>query len=100
MKAKRVDTWDYQYTFSMWNNDGLAILPNINMISNIGFGADATHTFGESEFANMPRYDIINISHPSEVVQNKEADDFTSKLMFNKKSIFERVVSKIKRLLK
>jgi hypothetical protein len=100
MKAKKIDTWDYQWTFCMWNNDGLAILPNANMISNIGFGVDATHTFGESEHANMPTFDIVLTNHPVVIIKNKEADDFTFKHHFALKPFSVRVINKIKRILK
>jgi len=42
-------------------NSGLSILPNKNVISNIGFGPDpdATHTMNlESEQSKIPRYEI------------------------------------------
>lgn len=100
MKKQLINTWDYQWTFTLWNNKQLTILPNINMIENVGFGADATHTTGESEFANLKAYELELKNHPKEVLQNKEADDFTSKNMFSKKSFFERVVNKLKRILK
>jgi len=100
MKEKKIDTWDYQYTFAMWNNDGLAILPNLNMISNIGFVADATHTFGESEHANMPKFELTMKNHPTEIVKNKEADDYTFQTHFAPKPFLIRVINKIKRLLK
>jgi hypothetical protein len=100
MKAKKIDTWDYQWTFCVWNNNGLAILPNKNMISNIGFGADATHTTGDSEFSKLIAHELILKTHPSHVRINKEADDFTSKLMFEKKSFFYRVINKIIRVIK
>jgi hypothetical protein len=38
------DTWDYQWQFAVLKNSGLIACPSVNMISNIGFGADATHT--------------------------------------------------------
>jgi len=37
--------WDYQWTYCLFKNNGLAIFPNKNLVSNIGFGPDATHTF-------------------------------------------------------
>ena len=40
-----VDYWDYQWTFSCWLHGGLTCVPSINLVSNIGFGPDATHTF-------------------------------------------------------
>lgn len=50
--------WDYQWVYSCWSQGGLAILPNINLVSNIGFGYDARHTIGESPIANLPTADI------------------------------------------
>jgi len=42
--AGSIDTWDYQRLFTMWQHDGLSIFPRNNMVANLGFGADATHT--------------------------------------------------------
>lgn len=100
MKDKKIDTWDYQWTFTLWNQNQLTILPNVNMISNVGFGADATHTTGESEFSKLIAQNLIITKHPLEIERDIDADNFTSKLMFNKKSIFARVVHKITRLIK
>ena len=36
--------WDHQWIFALWNNSGLAVMPSKNLVSNIGFGDDATHT--------------------------------------------------------
>lgn len=99
MKEKKIDTWDYQWTFTLWNQNQLTILPNVNMISNVGFGADATHTTGESEFSKLTAHDLIIRKHPLKVERDMEADDFTSKLMFSEKSFFARVINKIKRMI-
>ena len=47
----KVDTWDFQWMLACWFQNGLAILPNVNLVSNIGFGADATHTFSSNSTA-------------------------------------------------
>jgi hypothetical protein len=39
-----IDTWDFQWTFSCWLHGGLAILPAVNLVENIGFDKCATHT--------------------------------------------------------
>lgn len=39
-----LDTWDYQWALSRWQRDGLALVPQRNLVTNIGFGRDATHT--------------------------------------------------------
>jgi hypothetical protein len=100
MKQQKINTWDYQWTFTLWNNEQLTILPNVNLIKNIGFGADATHTTGESELSNMEHFEMVLKSHPKEVVQNEKADDLTSKQIFGQKSFLARVVNKIKWLSK
>jgi hypothetical protein len=41
--AGRVDTWDYQWQFAVLLNEGLVIIPNSNLVSNIGYGDDSTH---------------------------------------------------------
>lgn len=38
------DTWDYPWVFTCLINNGLTVLPNKNLIKNIGFNAEATHT--------------------------------------------------------
>lgn len=43
---KNVDTWDYQWAYTRHKNNGLACVPKYSLIENIGFGDDATHTFG------------------------------------------------------
>lgn len=43
-KKGLIDTWDYQWVFSVWKNNGVSIMPNTNLVSNIGFDEHATHT--------------------------------------------------------
>lgn len=100
IKAKKVDTWDYQYTFSMWKYDGLAILPNVNMISNIGFGADATHTTKEGILSNVSRFDLFLKHHPTHIYQNIEADQHVFYSYFSNKSFISKIINKIKKLVK
>lgn len=54
-----INTWDYQYLYTMWKQGGLSILPNVNLISNIGFGANATHTASfDPRIAELPLEEI------------------------------------------
>ncbi|WKL45998.1 nucleotide-diphospho-sugar transferase [Flavobacterium pectinovorum] len=78
-KQGKINTWDYQYFFSNLVNGFLSIIPNHNMISNIGFNAGGTHTFDLNSplsnvaFGEMPK-DIIE---PSNMYQNRIADNYT-----------------------
>jgi hypothetical protein len=73
--AGEIDTWDYQWTFASWAGDGLAIHPHVNLVSNIGFGADATHTLGDSHLAARAATAMaFPMVHPASVVADAEAD--------------------------
>lgn len=39
-----IDTWDFQWYYHCWIRNGLGITPARNLVSNIGFREDATHT--------------------------------------------------------
>ena len=74
----KIDTWDYQWSFHLMINRMLTILPHVNLVSNIGFNRDATHTTGESRFNNMGRGHIrFPLMHPSNVARNVSADKYT-----------------------
>jgi hypothetical protein len=54
-----IDTWDYAWGFARHRNSALSVVPSRNLITNIGFGAEATHTDNEdSELAELPRYEL------------------------------------------
>lgn len=71
----KIDTWDHQWTFNVFSHKGVSIIPNKNLVSNIGFGFNATHTKNDSVFANNPTFKMdLPLTHPSEVKIDKEAD--------------------------
>lgn len=72
--------WDYQFYFSCWEHHQLAICPSVNLVSNVGYGEDATHTKSEgSDLLSMKTQLIIPISHPKQVEHKKQIDDFMMK---------------------
>lgn len=92
----KVDTWDYQWTFSLHQQNGLSIIPNVNLVSNIGFGEGATHTTeSENVFANVPTVEFDELVHPTFVIPDIAADELTFKL--ENPSIVERVFKVIRR---
>ena len=44
----RTDIWDHQWFYAMMRHRSLALLPAANLVSNIGYGSDATHTIGNA----------------------------------------------------
>jgi hypothetical protein len=75
------DTWDYQWTFTCLANGGLTALPNNNLVKNIGYGKDATHTTNEP-FSTSIDNPLPDIKHPQFVLRNARADFYTAKKRF------------------
>lgn len=94
------NTWDYQWTYRMWYNNGLAILPKRNLITNIGFDETATHTIDKTSWlANLETYEIDIPKLKEPIKQNKKADLFTSRKVFYIRSAGRKILSEIKRVL-
>ncbi|WP_448266997.1 glycosyltransferase family 2 protein [Nostoc sp. DSM 114159] len=92
-------TWDYQWTFACWMQGSLSIIPNVNLISNVGVGADATHFTSNQEFSfiNMPIQAMeFPLKHPPFIVRNVEADNFIQKTVYKATTldIFKEEVKK------
>ena len=49
----KIDTWDYQWLYTIIRKNGLAICPNVNLVKNIGFSLDATHTQYETTWNQL-----------------------------------------------
>jgi len=71
-----IDSWAYPWTASVWCRGGLTATPNVNLVTNIGFGEDATHTRGTGDRHVLPRRALGNFTHPVDVERNLRADDF------------------------
>jgi len=70
-----IDTWDYQWLFAVWLQRGLVAVPNVNLVSNIGFGPRATHTKdGYCAYAALQTSPLGNLYHPRVVERHLEAD--------------------------
>jgi hypothetical protein len=102
-----VNTWDYQWTHTCWRQGGLSIVPAKNLVSNIGFGPDATHTTDvEGSRALLPTYSLGEISHPTTLEIYQLADEYDFDFVYGGAQMKKddqliarsrRVASKIKR---
>lgn len=98
VRSNRIDTWDYQWQYWCWYYNGLSITPNINLVSNIGFGIDSTHTKQENSIqSNMPSHPINReLKHPSVIKINKKADRYTFNKIFKSRKNLRYYLSLIK----
>ncbi|TWR23923.1 nucleotide-diphospho-sugar transferase [Mucilaginibacter achroorhodeus] len=84
VKAGKIDTWDYQLGIMNFFNNSLSVIPNVNLITNIGFGVSSTHTHNaEDRNANVPALPLGDIVHPKYMVPQKKADEATLIYDFN-----------------
>jgi hypothetical protein len=86
---KNGDVWDYQWEFTVYSNSGLCIVPEVNLVRNIGFGADATHTFNlHDKKAKVYEQEIeFPLRHPKFVIRDVESDRrYFNKMMRDKAS--------------
>lgn len=83
-----IDTWDYQWSFVRMIN-GVSIVPKVNLIQNLGFGADATHTTDPGNpMAKVSAGRIrFPLKHPTSFIVDRERDQAWEKLAFRRRSI-------------
>jgi hypothetical protein len=93
MEKHEIDTWDYQWIYAIFQNDGLCINPANNLISNIGFGQGALHTTNlTSPFNNQRRYEIAELKHPSKIKINEQAVRAIQSFMFGVEPLWQEII--------
>lgn len=98
----KINTWDYPWTYTIWKYKGLSVYPKNNMVKNIGLNRhDATHTTGESKFANMKQYELKHpLMYQKEIVRNKFLDIRNFNTTTRQKNIYLRISNKLLSLYK
>jgi len=94
----KINTWDYQWIFSCWIQNGISILPNVNLVKNIGFDGNATHTKNKNKQADLPANSIdFPLKNPDFIIIDNDADSRTQVLM-QKMNILYRIKDKIQNI--
>lgn len=96
-----IDTWDYQWVYTIWKNKGLCVIPNQNLVTNIGFDGTGTHTLVKTDVANMPTTSIISnqIKHPPLVKVNEAAVVYAFRKLYRLPSWFQNKIHGLKKRL-
>jgi hypothetical protein len=96
-----VDYWDYQWIFNCWAQYGLGVVPDTNLVQNIGFGGEATHTkLVNDTRVNLPVAQMaFPLRHPPYVVRDREAERLLFERLFsrdrNRMSLYRRMRRKL-----
>ncbi|WP_299456782.1 nucleotide-diphospho-sugar transferase [uncultured Microscilla sp.] len=83
---KSVDTWDYQWFFTIWIHQGISLISTKNLVKNVGFGEDATHTTnvqGVIERLQIDTQSIEKVAHLDKTEVNRKADMITFQTYFS-----------------
>ncbi len=94
---QKKSSWDKQWYLSVRKQNGLAILPNINLVTNIGTSDDATHTKEPLRFSNLPAKQMVfTLIHPKIIIRHRLADFFTNRDIFGgsfKRLVFQKLLN-------
>ena len=90
----KIDTWDTQWFYTCLFNNGLCIVPKVNLISNIGL--NGTHTTGNTSNNFLPVYylELEKLKHPGLIFANNLYDFELYERNF-KRPFFSKIRSKI-----
>jgi hypothetical protein len=74
-----INTWDYQWVFACWVKKGLGVIPAVNLVSNIGFGDDSTHTTQSDHPYAALRTESLGfpLIHPESVNVNPQIEELS-----------------------
>jgi 2-polyprenyl-3-methyl-5-hydroxy-6-metoxy-1,4-benzoquinol methylase len=81
-----IETWDYQWFYSCLFNNGLAIMPKVNLISNIGIVGTHSETYGMNHLLPITYLETERIIHPELVHPNFVYDNRFFEVNFGQKS--------------
>ncbi len=96
----KVDSWAYRWTFAVFRTRRLCVNPYLNLVSNIGFGAEATHTNVASHPASARplRSMPFPLRNPPSFDRDEIADAHTGAMMYHRISLRHRILLKLERL--
>jgi hypothetical protein len=70
----KIDTWDYQWSLAQMASGALTATSNVNLVENVGFDGDATHTVSPPAFLRAVEAPQEPLVHPDQVTRDLAAD--------------------------
>jgi hypothetical protein len=83
VRTGKKNTWDYQTMLNQWLHNGLTIIPNQNLVTNIGFGSGTNTSVEVKGLSNIASTAMDKIVHPSYIYCNQIADNYTYQTKYN-----------------
>lgn len=81
---RRFNSWARAWVYACLTSGGLCAVPAMNLVSNIGFGEEATHTKGLVDGRSAAPTQPLNfpLRHPEHVAADPAADRFLERRLF------------------
>ena len=86
-----LNSWAIPWTFSRWSLNKLSIIPEVNLITNIGHSAEGTHTTDRAGGNRTPLGQMdFPLQHPPTIEPHVEADRYTEHTFYYGYTLLER----------
>ena len=82
VQREEIDSWAYPWTACVWYHGGLTATPNVNLVTNIGFDSDATHTTASGDLDRLAARSLGPLTHPRRVRADTRADRYVGEHVF------------------
>jgi hypothetical protein len=80
-RAQHLDSWALPFAIHCQRKGYLSVVPEVNLVENVGFGARSTHTVFEDYVSQVPASPLqFPLRHPEQVRVNPEVDIWESRL--------------------
>lgn len=91
------DTWDYQWEYALLLNKGLSIVPISNLIENIGFQKNGTHTTDKQD-QKIPEIKPITfpLIYNDHFKRDRVYDAYFTERFYSARSLFQKIIDKIR----
>lgn len=94
----RHDSWAYRWTLACMARSSLSVVAGVNLVSNIGYGAEATHTDAEGSLAAIPAVPLsFPLRHPSVVDRDRATDRAVGLRCFRRPGLWTRCWRRLRR---
>lgn len=93
VKSSKINSWAYRWMFTLWLNNGLAIVPHSNLIQNIGNDQRSTNTKGYLHYLNIPTspLDSNRSKYPDFIISDSRYDRWLEDTIYSK-SVIHRLI--------
>jgi hypothetical protein len=97
----RIDSWAYRWTLTCWAHGWLSVIAAHNLVSNIGYTPDATHTDTSTDLAALSTRPVsFPLHHPKHVERDHRTDQVIGERCFRRASFLHRLGRRLRAALR